>query len=134
MPFKFHLKFSCPFQESFRFSSLKWTCGLQGNQTTCLHHITQQHVLASSGAAAQRITQHQGSEGTSKDQGPLLSRTHAAVLTAVRTLCYRTDVTLEQRPATSGDGESYVSPCCRPPASQLDIITPPLLIVSIINT
>lgn len=66
IPFKFHLKSSCPFQESFRvFFFPKWTCGLQGSQSTCLCHITQKHVLASSCAASQALA-----------RGPIMSGTH----------------------------------------------------------
>lgn len=81
IPFKFHLKSSCPFQEFFRCFLPKWTCGLQGDQTLCLCHVTQKHVLAGSSAAARALA-----------RGPERSSTLVAVLTVVSVLCCRTKI------------------------------------------
>lgn len=83
----FLFKSSCPFLESLDVVfSPKWTCGLQGNQTTCLSHMTAQHVLAGSRAAAQALP-----------AGPVMPSTQIVVFIVVSTLCYRNNDLLEKK-------------------------------------
>lgn len=74
VPFQVLLSFLRIFRWLFIFS--KWTCGLQGNQTTCLCPVTAQHVLAGSSAAAQGLP-----------VCPVMSSTQIFVFTAPRLLC-----------------------------------------------
>lgn len=119
----FLFKSSCPFLESLDVIFFpKWTCGLQGNQTICLCHVTAQHVLAGSSAAAQALP-----------PGPVLSNTQIAVLTVVSTLCYRTDDLLEKTSTKFDAPQFCTSAFCWPQVSYQDVIISPLVIVSVIN-